>query len=172
MESSWTWPRVFHRHKKHRALSPRHVRTMSAGNNGGEMQGKGWSFLLWQASKQPAGWIAVIGVKCPQLAVHWQSCSARSSVLSLRRPCGRGGGGQVQVWDSADSLMWCLRLQQCGEWSGGSLTKSIAISSLGRGVGCRWWKGRGIFSTVPSNGFFSVRECVCWICYLWERELL
>lgn len=62
-------------------------------NNGGEMRAEGWSFLLWQASKQPAGWIAVIGVKCPQLAVHCSLASISSS--PLRKEEGGWGTGVV-----------------------------------------------------------------------------
>lgn len=124
---------VSHQHKKRRALSPRHMRTMSVGNNDGEMQGEGWSFLLWQASKQPAGWIAVIGVKCPQLAVHWQSCAARSSILSLRRSCRRRGAGTGVRLSRVTHV--ALTLAAVWRMSGSSLTKSIAISSLGPHAG-------------------------------------
>lgn len=79
---------------------PSRTPATSPRNNGSETRAEGWSFLLWQASKQPAGWMAVIGVKCPQLAVH---CSLASISPS---PLRKEEGGQVQVWDSADSLMW------------------------------------------------------------------
>lgn len=178
MESSWTWRCVSHQHKKRRALSPHHMRTMSVGNNDGEMQGEGWSFLLWQASKQPAGWIAVIGVKCPQLVVHWQSCAARSSILSLRRSCRRRGeeGGRYRCETQQSHSCGANARSGVENEAAAPLQNRLPyhhwVHMLGRRgwYGCRWWKGRSIFSTVPSNGFFSVWECVCFESATYERE--
>lgn len=178
MESSWTWRCVSHQHKKRRALSPRHMRIMSVGNNGGEMQGEGWSFLLWQASKQPAGWIAVIGVKCPQLAVHWQSCAARSSILSLRRSCRRGGRRRGAGTGVRLSRLTHVALTLAAVWRMKrrlpyKIDCHIIIGSTcwagGGDMAADGGKGEASFQRCPLMGF-SLCECVCVLSLLLMRE--
>lgn len=155
---------------------PSRAPATSLRNNRGETRAEGWSFLLWQASKQPAGWIAVIGVKCPQLAVHWQSRGARFYLTSpLRKEEGGSGTGMglcrlthvvltlAAVWRMKHRLPYKIDCHIIiGPYAGQKGVMRLQME-----------KRRHIL-TLPSNGFLCACVCVClvWDGYWWERDFL